>query len=48
MKKIRVQLNKYEYNAIIDVVNEYRNKQLVKGNTINYLDKLLSKLLKKV
>lgn len=48
MKKIRVQLNEYEYKAIVDVVNEYRNKQLRKGRTVNYIDELLSKLLKKV
>ena len=36
-----------EYNIIINTLNEYRNKQLLKGNIVDYLDKILFKFKRK-
>ena len=34
-------------NGIVNTLNEYRNKQLLKGNIVDYLDKILFKLKRK-
>lgn len=46
-KKYQIEVNEREYNTIINTLNEYRNKQLIKGNIVDYLDKILFKFRKK-
>lgn len=46
-KKYQIEVNEKEYNIIINTLNEYRNKQLLKGNFVDYLDKILFKLKRK-
>ena len=43
-KKYQIEVNEKEYNIIVSTLNEYRNKQLLKGNIVDYLDKILFKL----
>lgn len=46
-KKYQIEVNEKEYNIIINTLNEYRNKQLLKGNIVDYLDKILFKFKRK-
>lgn len=48
MKKIKLKLNKCEYDFIVDTVNEFRNEQLKKGKTVDFISELLEKLLVKI
>ena len=46
-KKYQIEVNEQEYNIIINTLNEDRNKQLLKGNIVDYLDKILFKFKRK-
>jgi hypothetical protein len=43
-KKYQLAVSEREFNVIINTLNEYRNKQLIKGNVVDYIDKILFKL----
>lgn len=45
MKKIKLVVNEYEYRTIVDVVNEYRNKQISEGKSVDFVTELFDKLL---
>lgn len=46
MKKIKIVVNEYEYRTILNVVNEYRNKQINAGKSVDFVTEILGKLLK--
>lgn len=43
-KKFQIEVDELEFKTIIDTLNEFRNMQLLKGNIVGYIDKILYKL----
>lgn len=46
MKKIKITLDTYEHRAIVNIVNNYRNEQIKKGEPVDFINEILEKLLK--
>ena len=44
---MKIKVDNFEVRVLINGLNEYRNKQLLKGNIVDYLDKILFKFKRK-
>ena len=47
MRNIKVKLDKYEYRAIVNIVNEYRKEQIKNGKPVDFISEVLQTLLEK-
>lgn len=46
MRNIKIKLDKYEHRAIVNIVNNYRSEQIKKGESVDFINEILAKLLK--